>query len=241
MTIGDLVTSTLEDLGIVGAGTDPSAEDSALALSRVNDWIDSLANERLTLYTVSRTTWTIVASTTSYSIGTSATVNVARPTGPSQIQSIGYIDTSADPDLEILLGRPLSEDAYAAIPQKALTSALPQAWYYNPTLPTGTLKPWPVPTSTTLQGVIYTPQPVSEFTALSDTLTLPPGYRKWVRAQLKIEVAPAFERPVTPEMRQEAREAKSGITRANQRDMDLILDPRALIGTARQYDINADR
>lgn len=238
MTIGDAITATLQDLQIVAAGDEPSAEDAALALSRVNDFIDSLANERLTLYTITRTTWTIVASTTSYAVGAGATVNVARPTGPEQIENIGYIDTSADPDLEILFGRPLSELAYQLIPQKALTSALPQAWYYNPTLTTGTLIPWPVPTSTTLLGVIYAPAPISEFALLSTTFSLPPGYRKFFRAQLRKEIAPAFERPITPQMERDAVQTMMAVKRANNRVRDLLLDP--LICGRGVYDINGD-
>jgi hypothetical protein len=237
-TIGDEITATLQDLQIVAAGDAPSAEDSALALSRVNDFIDGLANERLTLYTITRTTWTIVASTTSYTIGTGATVNVARPTGPEQIENIGYIDTSQDPDLEILFGRPLSELAYQRIPQKALTSTLPQAWYYNPTLTTGTLIPWPVPTSTTLLGVMYAPAPISEFTSLSTTISLPPGYRKFLRAQLRKEIAPAFERPVTPQMERDAIQTMQAVKRANTRERDLILDP--MVCGFGVYDIGSD-
>lgn len=58
-TIGDTITAALQDLGIYEAANTPAAEDSALALARVNEWIDGLANEGLTIFTTTRTTWTI--------------------------------------------------------------------------------------------------------------------------------------------------------------------------------------
>lgn len=58
-----------------------------------------------------------------------------------------------------------------------------QAAYYNPTWTAGLglVYLWPLPTSTTLQGVIYTPVPVAEFASLSTTISLPPGYRRFLR------------------------------------------------------------
>ena len=114
----------------------------------------TLATEDLTVYTILRTTWTL-STAASYTIGTGATVNVARPTGPMAIDSIGFQDTSVSPTMEYALGPVLTVDAYAAIAQKGLTSVFPQNWYYDPTYTSGfgTLYPYPVPTSATLEGV----------------------------------------------------------------------------------------
>lgn len=229
-TIGDSITATLQDLGVIQAGETPSNEDSALALSRVNEWIDGLANEGLTLYTVTRTTWTIVANTTSYNIATGATINVARPVSPNAILNIGFQDTSFTPTQEYNLGPVLTEDAYALLPQKALTSPYPSYFYYRNTFPTGVLLPWPVPTSSTLEGVIYTQGQLSEFTALTDSVSLPPGYRRFFRTQLAIEIASAFDATPSPAVIQAAIESKATIKRTNVRLDDLSLDRAALIG-----------
>ena len=231
-TIGDVITASLQDLGLVSASESPSADDSALALSRVNDWIDGLATQNLTVYTNARTTWTITSGKTSYTVGTGGDVPCTRPIAPTDILNIGYQDTSVSPVQEYLLGRPLTEDGYAALTPKSLTATYPQYWYYNPTFASslGTLTPWPVPTSSTLQGVIYTPVPVTEFTGLTDTILLPPGYRRYYRTSLALELAPSFSVVPSPGLQQIANEAATEVKRSNQRLMDLSLDRVTWIG-----------
>jgi hypothetical protein len=231
-TIGDVITASLQDLGLVSASESPSADDSALALSRVNDWIDGLATQNLTVYTNARTTWTITSGKTSYTVGTGGDVSCTRPIAPTDILNIGYQDTSVSPVQEYLLGRPLTEDGYAALTPKSLTATYPQYWYYNPTFASslGTLTPWPVPTSSTLQGVIYTPVPVTEFTGLTDTILLPPGYRRYYRTSLALELAPSFSVVPSPGLQQIANEAATEVKRSNQRLMDLSLDRVTWIG-----------
>lgn len=238
-TIGDTITAALQDLGIYEAGNTPAAEDSALALARVNEWIDGLANEGLTIYTITRTTWTIT-SASSYAVGSGATVNVVRPVSAQAITNIGFIDTSVSPALERQLGPCLTDDAYAAIPQKALTSPYPQFFYYNPTLPTGTLIPYPIPTSSSLQGVLYTPTALTQFASLVTTFALPPGYQRFFRTNLTLEIAGAFQATPSPALVAGARESKADIKRTNTRRMDMSSDPRAFVTRSPfWYDITA--
>ena len=222
MTVQELITASLQDLRVIQTGEVASADDTALGLSRLNDWINSLATEDLTVYSVLRTTWTL-STAASYTIGDGATVNVARPTGPMAIDSIGFQDTSVSPTMEYALGPVLTVDAYAAIAQKDLTSVFPQNWYYDPTYTSGfgTLYPYPVPTSSTLEGVIYTQSPVAEFAALTDTVALPPGYRRFLRTGLSMELSSAFDAGLTPALQLAAMESKSDVKRANMRLRDL--------------------
>jgi hypothetical protein len=232
VTISDLCTTALQRLGILQAGETPSNEDSTLALARLNSLIDSWRTARLFDYSLVRTTWAITASTGSYSVGTGSTVNVQRP---AHVLRIRLIDTSVTPNLEMSLGEPLTEAQYQAIPQKALTSPYPQRVFYNPTLPTGTITFWPVPTSTTLQGVIYTPN-ASGTVALTDTLAVPPGYQLFYEESLAIHMAPDFEREPSTVLVRSQQRAESAVKRSNLKLADLVLDTPFV---SRQYDINA--
>lgn len=237
-TIGDTLTAILQDLGVVASGATPAGADSALALLRANEWVDGLANENLTVYTITRTTWALTAAT-SYAVGTGSAVNIVRPVNAQSIRNIGYQDTSISPSLERGLGPCLTEDAYAALPQKSLAGVYPLYWYYNPTFPTGTLRPFPVPTSATLQGVIYTDTALTQFTALTDSLSLPPGYKRFFRTNLAAEIAPAFNVTPSASLLESARDSKADIKRTNIRLRDLSLDRGALMGNSNQlYDIN---
>jgi hypothetical protein len=233
VTIGDAITAALTDLGLVAAGEVPAPEDSALALARVNDWLDALTTEGLALFGRTRTTWALTAGVSSYTVGVGQTVNVAPPGGPEAIENLGYLDTSQSPVTEYLLGRPLTEDAYAAIAQKTFASTYPTAWYYRPGATTGTLVAWPVPTSTTLQGVLYTATPLAEFTGLAETLALPPGYRRFIRTNLAVELAPAFEVQPSPVTIELAIASKAAVKRANVREADLSLELVRGLGHAR--------
>lgn len=243
MTVSELITASLQDLRVLQVGETVSANDAAYALARLNDWINGLATEGLTVYSQARTTWTI-STAASYTIGSGGVINCARPTGPMGVTNVGFQDTSVSPTIEYNLGPLLTEDAYAGIAQKALTSVYPQAMYYNPTFTSGLglIYLWPIPTSTTLQGVIYTPVPVAEFAAISDTISLPPGYRRFLRTGLAKEIASAFDAPLTPDLQQAAMESKADIKRANVRLLDLSSGVAGLIfgGSGPHYNIYSD-
>lgn len=232
-TAADLIDAALTEIGVRAAGETLSAAEASEGLSTLNRMLDSWAAERLAIYTISRTTWTITASDGSYTVGTGANVNRARPVS---VDHVNYIDTSTDPDTEYPLAK-LTEDAYAGITLKALTSETPQAWYYNPTYPTGTLELWPVPTSSTLQGVMYAPTAVAQFTALTTAVSVPPGYERAIIKNLALELAPSYGKKVDAALAIQAQEAKATIKRANKRLADLTIDPAALIGSQSGYDI----
>ena len=116
MTYADLITRALQDLQVTD-GTTADPNDVALALDRLNDWIDALALEGLTIPSISRVTWTIGSGTTSYTVGSGSTVNVSKPVSPQAISNLGYADTSLTTPQEILFGRVLTEAEYQGIPQ----------------------------------------------------------------------------------------------------------------------------
>jgi|TARA_R110000787_G_scaffold110768_1_gene219446 hypothetical protein len=232
-TIGDVITASLQELGLIGAGEVPTANDSELALSRANDWIDGLATQGLTVFTANtRTTWTIASGTSSYTVGPAGDVKCVRPLGPNNILNIGYEDTSTSPVQEYLLGDTLTQDEYAAVTPKTQTGTYPIYFYYEPTFTSslGTLTAWPVPTSSTLLGVIYTPTPVTEFSALSDVILLPPGYRRFYRTSLAVELSPSFSVIPSPVLQKNADESLANIKRSNVRYSDLSLDRVSQIG-----------
>jgi hypothetical protein len=218
------VERALQDLQVLAGGDTASADDAQVGLDRLNDWIDALALEGLTIPAIVRQTWTLGNGTASYVVGTGSTVNVDRPVNPQAIENIGYLDTTLSPTTEILFGRVLTNAEYELIPQKSLTATAPTDWYYDPTTgTTGTLKPFPIPNVSTLQGVIYAPGTLSEV-ALADTVSLPRGYRRFFRSNLTVELAAAFEKPVPSAIQKIADDSKARIKTSNVRMVDLGFD-----------------
>lgn len=233
MTIGDLIRQSLRRLGVVAPGDAVPADMATIGLERVNDWIDGFANEGLLIYVISRTTWTLTGAA-SYSVGLGATINVARPVSATAILTIGRLDSATSPASEYLSGPPLTDDQFAGIAQKALTGEA-QAWFYRPTVPTGTLIPWPIPASGT--GVIYSPSPLAEFTALTDTVIMPQGYRRFFGTNLALELADEFDAQPSQTLLKAAIDSKTAIKRANTRLLDLGFDPAMLIGASGRSNI----
>lgn len=238
MTVLDLITSVLREINVLGAGDTPSADDAMDGLRMVNDFIDGVcALERLLIYTITRTTWTLVASQASYAVGPSGDVNIVRPI---YIDRVRFQETAVSPTLEMPLGL-LTEADYRAVPRKALTSSYPVSYYYNPTFPTGTLKFFPIPTSTTLQGVLYAPTAVTRFGALTDVIALPPGYNRFLRKNLAVEFSAAWRDtlPINPILIKQATESTANLKRVNQRPIDMRLD-LSWLGQGPVYDITSD-
>ena len=233
-TFLDLAKAALQDLGVIASDETPAASDAELCRTTCNRLIDIWAAERLTIYEITRSTWTISANDGTYTVGSGGDVAIA---WPQYIHAVRYQDTSQSPTLELSL-TPLSDDAWAGISEKTETSTLPSSWYFDRNYPLGNLQLWPVPTSSTLQGVIYAPTAVTSFAATSTAVSLPPGYEELIVKSMAARLAPAFNRAsMKRELQDDADEAKRRVKVPNFRIRDLTLDAAAVVGHPGYYDI----
>lgn len=211
----------------------------AYGFTRLNDMIDGWSIERLTIPFIQRTTWTIAASTQNYTVGVGGDVNITRPSLPNNL-TVRFQDTSSSPSTEYGLAK-LTDAAWQAIPQKSLTAPLPTAYYYQPTYAgaLGLLSFWMVPTSTTLQGVVYCPAQLAEYTGTTDDVIVPQGYRLALTDNLAVLLSTDFGQDASPELRASAINSKRLIKDANLPMMDLGVDPALTYGQVR-YSIITD-
>lgn len=213
----DIVSDALRELGVLAAGEVATAEEAASGLAALNRLVDQWAAERLAIYEQERTTFTVAAYAAYYLVGTGQTVNVARP---MYLDHVNYYDSSVSPTTEIALER-MTLDGWAANPQKALTANAPTNWYYEPDYPYGRLIFWPIPTTSTLYGVVYHPKAVSEYASLGTAVALPPGYRRMMVKNLALEMAPSYSRRLPPELVMQADDAVRVVKRSNHQVRDL--------------------
>lgn len=235
MTVADLCTAALGRL--LADGQAPSADDISTALDRLNGLIDGWKLEGLTIATVTRTTWAIGSGTTSYTVGTGGTIPIDRPVSP-QTLSFAYIDSSVTPLIEIPV-QTYTVQQYEQLLYKTQSAPAPQGFYYNPTVPTGTLSPWPVPNVSTLTGVVYAPSPLGEV-ALTDTLVVPQGYRRFYRDNLAVELAPDFGVQPSAVLIQSAVDSKAAVKKSNVRMAQLVNEASLLGGGTGGYNILTD-
>lgn len=221
-TVLDLVSASLREIGAFAAGETLPYDDAHDAFLRLNRFLDRMAGENLTIYSITRSTSTLTASQASFTVGSGGNINITRPTF---IDRVSFIDTSMDPDAEFSLGTLMTEQEYQSVTLKALTSTYPQRAYYNPTYPLGTLIPWPIPTSSTLQWVIYHYAAVPQFAALSTTISLPPSYYEFLVQNLALLLCPSYERQPHPVLVKSAADSMATMKRLNFRESELTFPP----------------
>lgn len=221
---------------VLAEGETATASQANDALGMLNRMLDQWAAERLQIPFRARTVASLTANDGEYTVGTSADFNVLRP---AYIDEVRFVDTSTSPDTEYPLHK-LTDEEYAAITQKALTNTYPQAWWYNPTFATGTLIFWPVPTSTTLQGVIYHPNALNYPATLATTVNVPPGYEELMVTNLALRLAAQFGRQVPPDLRERAMHARSVVQAMNLRPMEMRVGADGLFGNRGYFNIRTD-
>lgn len=234
MTGLQFVKDSLIDLGVIGPGDSLDATVADFHLRKANDWIKSLANERLTMFVLLRTPHTLAASTPSYTIGSGGTINIVRPT---KIEAAGLIlDLSASPVTEIPIDV-FTEQQWQGVRQKDLQSPLVSGIYYDHayTAALGRITVWPVPTISSTRLVLYTPEALAAFADLDTDYTFAPGYERFLKTNFIKEIAGSVGKSLTSEQIEIARDARANIKRANIRPAELVVDS-ALLGNAPGFD-----
>lgn len=240
-TARDIITNALRDLGVLGRRQPANADDLDLGFVTLNEWVTDLDTQRATIFVVKREVFSLVANTTSYTIGPGGTFNTVRPV---RIESVGIVtDRSLSPSFERPIGRPLSDQEYQRITNKSLTAPHPSNIYYDHGFEgtgLGRIIPWPIPTSSLCDVVLYIPRAMQEFADLSTDYAFPPGYERAIRSNLALDLAPAFEREPQQWLVERARASMASLKRANLRPRTLSLDP-AVTMTGAPYNIWTDR
>lgn len=224
MTVNDLINRSLRLLGAINIGDPPTAPEAQDALLALNGMVDAWANERLMIYTTARNLYNLAPDQQVYQIGPSGPDWIGPR--PTRIDAAGLLLGNSDPTQ--VYERPLAvirtDKDWAAFRIKGLQSTLPlglyyDRWYSNPDSATspvgsGNIAVWPVPTAVN-QVALYTPVAVSQFTALTQTIALPPGYQRALTYNLAIELAPEFDREPSDVVVAIAEQSKAGIKRVN--------------------------
>jgi len=220
MTAADLINSSARLIGTLASGevlTNTEAQD---ALSSLNQLLDTWSTESLLIYSLIEDDLTLVGSQQSYQMGTGAAdFNTARPLKIENafLRTVNG-STNYDIPLEII-----NDDQWANIGVKNVSSAIPLKLYVKYTYPNATLQFWPLPSgSKTL--VLFSWKPLSSFTSLTTTVSLPPGYVRALRYALAIEIAPEYGRSLDPVVIAMAEESKAAIKRMNNKPLYLSTD-----------------
>ena len=203
-----IIDGALRKLGQIEAGETPTTDEYADALEALNDILDSLNNERLVCFALQTETLTLVNGDNSYTVGTSGDLNTTRPV---EIVSAYVVSGYISYPVEII-----SEEEYAEIPDKTTTADWPTHMVYRPTIASslGNVVVYPTPNGTATLKLV-TRVVLSSVATTATTVTLPPGWNRYLTNQLAIEIAPEYETTPSPSVLKAASEALAGIKKAN--------------------------
>lgn len=221
-TVRDLIKGSLRLIGAIATGETPSADEQADGLSSLNRMLDRWSAENLLIYAVVREEFTLTPGTQSYTIGSSGTFNTSRPV---RIERATIEEQSGDtPEYPVEI---LSLDEWALITTKNTQSEIPSKLFAEGTYPLDTLKLWPVPSAAN-KIVLYSLKPLTAFSAVGDTVSLPSGYEDAIVYNLALRLAPEYGKQPDAAIVIEATEAKENIKRMNIKPQYLSCDPGVL-------------
>lgn len=202
-----LVTASLRKLGAVAAGETPDADEQSDALESLNQILESWNLKGLALFRRENAAYTLVPSQQAYSVGSGADFDGGRPiTLHSAFVTRGGIDYP----LAVL-----TQSEWNDILQKSTESQLPEAVYYEPTFPDGTLRFWPVPLEA-LPVTLAIDMQLAVVADINDDLSFPPGYERALLYALAVDLAPEYPAvTLSQSVIDAADEALADIKRAN--------------------------
>ncbi len=233
----DIVDDAYKVCNIVGEEQSPTGVQGQTGLRLLNQILSQWSLMPLTIPVISRLVFPLVGGqggpSNPYLIGPGGDFDTARPTS---INNVGLLQTSASGPFELVRSL-YTEDAYAAITMKELTSTYFQGLRYEATSvdDRGTIFLYPVPSDDTTSIVLYVPEFLREFLTLSDAYEFPSGSVSALTYELAKWLAMRNARQV-PGLEQMAANTLAVYQRGNTTMVDLGLDA-ALTSQAGIYNI----
>lgn len=227
----DLITDSLVDLGVISPVDSIDATQVTGLFRRLNQMIAMWSMQSMLIYGDTLVNKMLTDGVSSYSIGTGADINTARP---NAIKTAYTRSGNTDTPLEII-----DEYKYSGIADKATTSE-PSYLYYNPSFPNGAIKLWPVPDQA-YALFLEVEQPLTQFANLDTAISLPNGYEEAIRFNFMKRIAGGYGKKLTSEQASLAADGLNLVKKANRRNDSFEASlPRELTSRG-SFDINSGK
>lgn len=209
ITVSRLISLALKDIGVLAEGETATAETMA-------DSLDTL-RQMVAMWQVEQRVTFDATGAQSYAIGLGLDVDTPQPVA---VESVSYTKDGTDYPLTMI-----TLDEYERIGTK-VQSGDPEYACYVRGFPEGTLYLWPQPSSGSVNMIAR--QNLSDYTALSDSLSVPKEYEFAMRFSLAELLATVLNQPPRPDIAARAAQARRILKRNNVQIPQLSM-PGALI------------
>ncbi len=231
-----LITGSMRLLGVYAPGETPTAADMQDGLSALNTMLDGWNAERLAIFTITRSEFSLTVNQQVYTVGAGGDFNIARPARIERI-SIISLNNPVQP-LELPMEM-LTFYGWQNIPVKDISSTLPLQVYDDGAFPLRNLSYWPIP-STAVDTALYYWTALGAFADLTTDYTFPPGYQEALQYNLAVRLAPIFGRSTPPEVVVIAESSKAKIKSMNIIPLNMRCDDALVPGQGGYYDYRSD-
>lgn len=226
-----VIQASLGILNITLPGETVSANDASFALGVMNRMIGGWSQRgALLIPVIAREVFDLTADkggpSNPYTIGSGGNLNTAKPPNQNSITGASLLLTASDPDVEVPLTI-YTDDGYANVRIKELTSAQPTGLYYSPTYSTsglGTINLWPVPDNATNDLVLYLQKPLTRFADTTTSYQVPEGVDDALVYNLAVRLAGPYGRQMNEDDKQTAVSSLGVVKRSNLKLSDLAND-----------------
>lgn len=204
----EIITDALGELGVLSTGEQASAAEADIALRYLNRMIDQWAARMINAYNVNFSLYTLTPNHQPHLIGPGLVApDFAAAQRPVRIENAALVLTNVAQPVDVPLNI-RDDDWWANQRVKTIATTVPTDLYYSPDFPNGALYLWPIPTFA--YGLrLETWVTISEFSAITDSVILPPGYREAMMLTLAEKLARPFGKPLTEDLRSDAARARA--------------------------------
>lgn len=197
MTVEALIKSSLRALGKLGVGESLDTTLSADALTALNILLNEWSGGETGIYARAEENFSLTASQGSYTWGSGANFDSARPT---RLKKAWILSGGTRSPVKLR-----TEDQMADISSPA-TEGQPRQLSIRNGYPSATVTLYPVPDSAyTLY--LQSDKPLAQYAATTDQLNLPPEYEAALKWCLAVDLAPDYRAEVPATVAFRAREA----------------------------------
>jgi len=233
-TANDIILNATRKLSVKASGDVLTALEAADGLALLISMLENWSIDGLLIYRIAQAQYSWGAGFASRTIGVGGNFNGVNP---SDIEEGTYFrrQNGFDYGVNILRNR----ESYDSYTVKTTISTLVVGLFLDKDYPLGVLYAYPIPSEALTLFLNYK-APLQTFTALTDVLSMPPGYQWAIEHNLAVALAPSFEVPVPPDVRMIASESKRTLKRNNHRPITSRTDLAALTSSGGGYNVYTD-
>lgn len=220
MTVRELIRKSFLLGGIIASSESMSDDEANDAFTSLNDMLESWSSEGLLLFNSVRESFDLVSGTQAYLMGTG---QAWATTKPMSIEAVSVLQSGSEYTLDMI-----TLDEWQSISNKS-DQGLPSKVYIEQNASTYKFYLWPVPDNSNYDAIVYSRKPLTSFTGLSQTVTLPQGYSRAIRYNLAVELMTEFGKMQDQVIYGKAEELKANLKRNNYNGIVMANDTTGLV------------